>query len=102
MSYAAVFGGDDELSDLSTMDTEDVLHFSGENIPDDDREVHSSGHQRALVVAGGDLVRIQDAGHLVAVTSQGTMGGPACRTMYMSRPMFRTLNQHWVCTQLKK
>lgn len=79
-SYAAVFRRDDELGDLSSVDTENVLHLSGENVPDDDGEVHSPGHQRALVVAGGDLVRIQDARHLVPVTSQGAMGRPACGT----------------------
>lgn len=57
-SYAAVFGRDDELGDLSSVDTENVLHLSCENVPDDDGEVHSSRHQRALVIAGGDLVRI--------------------------------------------
>lgn len=77
-SYTAVFRGDDELGDLSSVDAEDVLHLPGENVPDDDREVHSSGHQRALVVAGGDLVRVQDARHFVPVTSQGTVGRPAC------------------------
>lgn len=78
-SYTAVFRWDDELGDLSSMDAENVLHLSSENVPDDDGEVHSSGHKRALVIARGDLVRIQDARHLVPVASQGTMGRPACR-----------------------
>ncbi|KAF3848736.1 hypothetical protein F7725_015233 [Dissostichus mawsoni] len=60
-SYAAVLRRDDELRDLSSVDAEDVLHLSGEDVPDDDGEVHSSGHQGALVVARGDLVRVQDA-----------------------------------------
>lgn len=62
------------------MNAEDVLHLSGENVPDDDGEVHSSGHQGALVVAGRHLVRVEDAGHLVPVTPQHPVGRPACRT----------------------
>lgn len=69
------------------MDAENVLHLSSENVPDDDGEVHSSGHKRALVIARGDLVRIQDARHLVPVASQGTMGRPACR---MDRHIIQT------------
>lgn len=80
VAYAAVFGGDDELRDLPSVDTEDVLHLSGENVPHDDGEVHPSRHQRALVVARRDLVRVEDAGHLVPMTSQRAVGGPTCRT----------------------
>lgn len=79
-SYTAVFWRNDELGDLSSVDTEDVLHLTGENVPDDDGEVDASRHERALVVAGGDLVRIQDTRNLVPVTPQGTMGRPACTT----------------------
>lgn len=79
-SYAAVFRWDNELRDFSSMDTENVFHLPSENVPDDDGEVHPPRHQRALVVAGGDLVWIQDTRHLVTVASQGTMGRPACST----------------------
>lgn len=78
-THAAVLRRDDELRDLAAVDAEDVLHLAGENVPDDDGEVHPSGHQGALVVAGRDLVGVQHAGHLVAVPSQGAMGGPAFR-----------------------
>lgn len=68
-SYAAVFWRNDELRDLPSVDAEDVLHLPGENVPDNDGEVHSPRHQRALVVAWRDLIWVQDAGHLVAVAS---------------------------------
>lgn len=76
MSYAAVFRRDNKLGDLSSMDTENVLHLSSENVPDNDGEVDASGHQRALVVARGDLIGVQDTRHLVPVTPQGPMGWP--------------------------
>lgn len=59
------------------MHAEYVLHLAGENVPDDDGEVHPPGHQGALVIARRHLVGVQHAGHLVAVTSQGAVGGPA-------------------------
>lgn len=74
--YAAVFRWDDELSDLPSMDTEDVLHLSSENVPDNNREVYSSRHQGALVIPGGDLVRIQDTCHLAPMTTQCAMRRP--------------------------
>lgn len=77
-TYAAVLGGDDELRDLASVDTENVLHLAGEDVPDDDGEVHAPGHQGALVVARRDLIGVQDARHLVAVPPQGPVGGPAC------------------------
>lgn len=64
-----------------------MLHLAGENVPDDDGEVHPSGHQGALVVAGRDLVGVQHAGHLVAVPPQGAMGGPAFRRGRENRGM---------------
>lgn len=77
-SYAAVFRRDDKLGDLSSVDAENVLHLAGENVPDDDGEVHASGHQGALVVARGHQVGVEDAGHLVPVAPQGPVGRPAC------------------------
>lgn len=76
-AYTAVFRRNNKLCDFSSMDTENVLHLSSENVPDNDREVHASRHQRALIVAWGDLVWIQDTRHLVPVTSQGPMRRPA-------------------------
>lgn len=61
------------------MHTEDVLHLPREDVPDDDGEVHPSRDEVALVVAGGDLVRVQQTRHLVAVASQRAVRGPACQ-----------------------
>lgn len=77
-THTAVFWRDEQLGDLSPVDTEDVFHLPREDVPDDDREVHPSGDEVALVVAGGDLVRVQQARHLVPVASQRAVRGPAC------------------------
>lgn len=44
-SYTAVLRRDDELSDLAAVDAEDVFHLPGENVPDDDGEVHAPRHK---------------------------------------------------------
>lgn len=66
------------MSNLATMYTEDMFHFSRKYVPNYDRKIHTSRHQVPLVVARGDLMRVQQTCDFVPMTTEGSVRGPTC------------------------
>lgn len=49
-TYTTVFRWDQKLCDLTTMNTEDMFHFSGKYVPNYDRKIYASRYQVSLII----------------------------------------------------
>lgn len=66
------------MRDLTPMNTEDVFHLSRKDVPNYDGKIHTSGYQVSLVIAGRDLMRVQQTCNFVPMATESSVRGPTC------------------------